>query len=126
KMLEALLADSGQDLFSFGPSAITASNVASSVSDSGQVHKLNGEAGPDYFVLGTGRLEIYDDHAVFMPSDGREPLRVSESEIASQGTVLSPEEVQTALQQMQNLSRNRLTAAQMASIKSLLESQPTM
>src|SRR5205814_5763423 len=67
-----------------------------------------------------------DDQSVFMPSDGREPVRVSESEIATEGNALSQEELQAVLAQMQNLSRNRLTAAQIASMKSFLESSPGM
>jgi hypothetical protein len=121
QMLDAILADSGQDMFAFGGAGFNAAAVAASVSDSGQVHKLSGEAGPDFFILGSGRLELYDDHAVYMPSDGRDPVRISEDEIAVEGNVLTPADVQTAIHQAQVMCGNKLSAAQVASLKSQLE-----
>jgi len=120
KMLDSLLADSGQDLFTFGASGMTAANVAASVSDSGQVHKLSGEAGPDYFVLGTGRLELYDDHAVFMPSDGREPVRVSEADVEAEGEVLSKRDVDAIVASAQKRCVKKLTPAQTMSLTNML------
>jgi hypothetical protein len=124
QMLDAILADSGEIMFSFGGEAINGASVVASISDSGQVHQLNGGAGPDFFVLGTGRLELYDDHAVFMPSDGSETVRVSADELVAQGSALKPAQVESILQRARRLSGERLNPAQLASLKTALESDP--
>src|SRR5207237_3016991 len=60
QMLEALLADSGIDLFPFDPSSpsVTSQTVANNVSESGQLPSADARPGPDYFVLANGRLEL--------------------------------------------------------------------
>lgn len=45
------------------------------VLDQGELFGGSRAAGPDYFKLSTGRLELYDDRAVFYPVDGSPTLR---------------------------------------------------
>src|SRR5204862_4350343 len=37
----------------------------------------SGERGPEYFVTARGRLEVYDDRAVFFPDDNTPTIRAS-------------------------------------------------
>ena len=47
------------------------------VADHGELFSTNPAAAPDFFRLATGRLEVYDDRAVFYPADGSATLRTS-------------------------------------------------
>lgn len=84
--LKQLLAKCGKDAFPFadrpddGISIPFSSETAQrNVSDSGQFPSPTGGDGPVYYVIGNGKIEVYDDHAVFFPSDGddRTPVRVA-------------------------------------------------
>ncbi len=78
KMLKILLADAGQDMFVMDPTQLTPANVSANVSQSGQLPGVGGKLGNDYFIIGNGRIELADDHAVFAPSGGGEVVRVYE------------------------------------------------
>ena len=45
------------------------------VENHGQLFSTNPASAPDFFRLATGRLELYDDRAVFYPADGSTALR---------------------------------------------------
>ena len=47
------------------------------VLDHGELFSANRATAPEYFQLATGRLELYDDRAVFYPADGSRTLRSS-------------------------------------------------
>jgi hypothetical protein len=67
KQLELLLSVSGQKVFPFGD-RITPQLIRSNVTERGTLPPSpGGGAGATYFLVGTGRLEVYDDHAVFRP-----------------------------------------------------------
>jgi hypothetical protein len=37
---------------------------------------VRGATGPDYFIIGTGRIELYDDHAIFRPDGSPQVVSV--------------------------------------------------
>jgi hypothetical protein len=64
--LDAILAQAGKDL------------ATDHVTDSGTMPEArSGEAPPDYFVTPAGRLEVFNDRAVFFPSNNSPTVRVS-------------------------------------------------
>lgn len=63
--LDALLAAAGRRV---GASALESGTMPDS---------RDGEPGPDYFVTARGRLEVFNDRAVFFPSDGSDTIRIS-------------------------------------------------
>jgi hypothetical protein len=67
KHLDLLLSVSGQKVFPFGD-RITRDLIRRNVTERGTLPPSpNGGAGAAYFLIGTGRLELYEDHAVFRP-----------------------------------------------------------
>jgi hypothetical protein len=76
KILRKLLAEDGQDMFPMDASHLTPGTVAAGVSQSGQLPGVGNKLGNDYYVIGNGRMELADDHAVFAPTDGGEVVRV--------------------------------------------------
>jgi hypothetical protein len=122
QMLEALLAQSGTDLFPFDPTSpsITPQTIMNNVSESGRLPSAsNGREGADFYILGGGRLEVYDDHAVFAPSDGRDTIRVSTDDIAS-ASGLSANDLESIIGRAQMYCGNRLSEAQVTALKSML------
>jgi hypothetical protein len=64
--LDAILASAGKQI---APDTAT---------DSGAMEEMrSGETPPDYFVTRAGRLEVFNDRAVFFPSDGTPTVRAS-------------------------------------------------
>jgi hypothetical protein len=87
EMLDKLLAQAGADMF-YG-SEISTENVKKNISESGQLPGANGEAGNDYFIISTGRIELTDDHAVYSPTHG-ESVRVYNNASDDPTTTPSP------------------------------------
>jgi hypothetical protein len=81
--LDALLAKAGRDVIVLNESSLTAENVRRNVSQSGMMPTArSGAEGPVYFVLGNGKIEVDDTHAVFFPARGADgtadqPVRVA-------------------------------------------------
>jgi hypothetical protein len=121
QMLDAFLADSGMDLFPFDPSSgsVTIQTVTNNVSETGRLPAAGAGAGPDFFALANGRLEVYDDHALFSPSDGRETIRLSKDDIAS-SSGLSANDIEAIIARAQQQTQNALTSQQTAAIRTLL------
>jgi hypothetical protein len=111
QQLDLLLKESGKDIMLLSADSMTPEIVRANVSDSGRMPSASGGVGPDYFVVGEGRLEIWDDHAVFAPSDGRPSVRVEGTGDAGPGG-LTAAQIQTVIAQVQNLSQNKLNPAQ--------------
>jgi hypothetical protein len=64
--LDAILAQAGKDM------------ATDHVTDSGAMPETrSGEAAPDYFVTPAGRLEVFNDRAVFFPSNNSPTVRAS-------------------------------------------------
>ena len=82
QMLDELLAQAEQDMFMLSDDGTTPQIVTANVSQAGQLPGVGTRSGNDYFVIGMGRIELADDHAIFRPSDGGEPTRVYSPESA--------------------------------------------
>jgi hypothetical protein len=69
QMLDQLLKEAGDGIFPFSEQNFTSARLAGSISASGRLPGIDDEhPGNTYFVLANGRIEVADDHAVFMPS----------------------------------------------------------
>ena len=133
--LHELLAKGGQEIFPAAASGrATATSIADDVTESAELPAGSGQTeGPIYFVVGTGKIELYDDHAVFFPthnaSDRVEPIRVArgvsideddvEAAVISGGSTngtLTPRQVQAVVNQAQSLSGNRMNLVQLEAL----------
>lgn len=147
RQLDAILAEGGDQLIPGAGAGLTAASVRANVSDSGRLPDADGGEGPNYFILGRGRLELFDTHAVFYPVSGGEAVRAQAPEdeeplddaadtepaleadpdadpTAESG--LSERQVQAAIQQIQTMlasqggaqgNKPQLTAAQVKTLK---------
>jgi hypothetical protein len=77
RQLDKLLATDGQAMFPFAADGASPSLVRNNVSASGVIPSPHGGSGPHYFVVGQGRIEVYDDHALFRPDGPGEVVSVS-------------------------------------------------
>jgi hypothetical protein len=85
RMLDQLLSQTGTQLFPFDESRVTPQSVRTVMSESGRLPDTDGQAGSNYFVLSTGRIELSDEQASFRPTRG-ERISVSITESAQGGT----------------------------------------
>lgn len=76
RQLDALLLDGGKEMFLLRGPQLTAQAIQSNVSDSGRKFADDGD-GAEFYIVGQGEIEVYDDHAVFYPSDGGEMISAS-------------------------------------------------
>ena len=68
KQLDLLLTVAGRSIFPFISPGTQPQTIRANVSDSGRLPSASAERkGPDYFIVGTGRVEVYDAHAIFRP-----------------------------------------------------------
>jgi hypothetical protein len=79
RQLDALLAGKGRAMF---PTAeqqgANVQTIRQDVTDSGVLPSASpNKSGPHYFIIGTGRIEVYDTHAVFRPTGSGEVTSVS-------------------------------------------------
>jgi hypothetical protein len=127
RQLDAFLADQGQTAFPTGGSTLTPTGVRASVTGDSE-YAGNGENDPGHteFITNWGTLKIYDAKATFI--NGTETTEVSADEIAgrvapanSTTDALTPAQVQTIVARVQKTSGNKLSAAQMASLTTLLK-----
>jgi hypothetical protein len=81
KHLDLLLSVAGKKVMPVASSpAITMQKIRANVTDVGILPSASGDgAGPNYFLVGTGRLECYDDHAVFRPDGSTDVVSASAS-----------------------------------------------
>jgi hypothetical protein len=121
--LDLLLAEGGKDIFLLTGAAITPQAVAANVSDSAKIPGIAGREGPDVFVLGQGRMEVYDDHAVFFPTHGGEAIRVAGLRVDSSGTkMLGANQIDFIAAKVQKLAGTKLNEAQLAALTKTLNS----
>jgi hypothetical protein len=81
KHLDLLLSVAGKKVMPVASSpAITMQKIRANVTDVGILPSASGDGtGPNYFLVGTGRLECYDDHAVFRPDGSTDVVSASAS-----------------------------------------------
>ena len=76
RQLDALLKEGGKEIFLFRGTQLTPQAVHSNVTESGRLFDDDAQ-GPDFYVVGRGRIEVYDTHAVFYPDGGGETISAS-------------------------------------------------
>ena len=84
EQLDALLAKCGRQIFKLRGADLTVEVVRVGVNESGQLPDAKGGEGPDFFIVGEGRIELADDFAKFTPGNGAEIVRVSASDVGEQ------------------------------------------
>jgi len=68
QQLDLLLMVAGRSIFPFISPGTQPQTIRANVSDSGRLPSAAaGKKGPDYFIVGTGRVEVYNTHAIFRP-----------------------------------------------------------
>ena len=87
KHLDLLLSVEGRRVMPVATSpAITMQKIRANVTDHGILPSAAGDGrGPNYFLVGTGRLECYDDHAVFRPDGSLDVVSASASAAGTSG-----------------------------------------
>jgi putative Ca2+/H+ antiporter (TMEM165/GDT1 family) len=121
--LEAMLVDSGRIVLPADVPQTRQADVRRLVAGSGRLPSLDGKPGRVFYDLSTGRLEIDDDSAVFFPADGSPAVRTTGPvavAVPNGSTVLSPAQVQAAVEQVQTLSGAPLTQPQREALASAL------
>lgn len=134
RQLDAILVEGGRRMvFGAGPS-LTPDVVAANISDHGSAPAKGDEAAHDFFILGRGRLELFDDRAVFIPQDGTETIRTEapepdegdpmveepepgtnvddESASATQPAGLTPRQVKAVVQHVDSLLKAQASTPQ--------------
>jgi hypothetical protein len=130
RQLDALLAKGGRQMFFFTGPQLTPEAVRRNVTDHGRLPSAGGgDNGPDFFVIGQGRFELNDGHAVFFPDGGGEAVRVdaSDTELVGWEQGLTDEQADAVVAEVQKKlsasasatggSATPLTPAQVATIK---------
>jgi hypothetical protein len=91
------------------------------VTDHGELFSRNRAAAPDYFRLTTGRLELYDDRAVFYPADGSATIRNSFGRAPGR-RALANAEAAAVVGRAKELAAGVMTEAQATALASALTS----
>jgi hypothetical protein len=122
EQLDAILARAGKRILALEAVApLGVEQVRSAVLDHGEMFAVNRRvAPPEYFKTSAGRLELYDDRAVFFPEDGSPPVR-STTASAAMPRPLTPEQVQAVVKQVQEAQGgSKLTPAQVSGLSAVL------
>ncbi len=125
RLVDQLLQEDGKEIVLLPGDSLTAGRVAANVSDSGRlITSTGGDNGPDFFVVGTGRMEVADDHATFFASDGSPPVRVTADSLpgAGEGKVasgLNQRQIQGVFQRIKMFG-GQLTPAQIQTLTQTL------
>jgi hypothetical protein len=123
KQLDGLLADVGKDIIRLSDENITPDRIASYVTDSRDMPAGGGGPADDLFVLGSGRLQISDQSAVYFPDNSPSPIRSrGGSYTDAQGSHLASEQIAAIVDRVQNLCGHAMNDAQVQSLESELES----
>jgi hypothetical protein len=78
RQADLLLQAAGQTMFPFMQQpGVTPKQIRDNITERGRLPSASNANGPDYFVIGTGRVEIYDDHATFRPDGSTDVVSVT-------------------------------------------------
>lgn len=89
KQLNVLITQAGKKIFPFEIGQITPQLVRSNITESGSIPGMGSGTGSNYYITGTGRVEVYDDHAIFRPDGSMDVVSVSAAK-NDDGTVDDP------------------------------------
>jgi hypothetical protein len=123
EQLDALLAKCGRQIFKLRGTDLTVDVVRVGVNESGQLPDAKGGDGPDFFVVGEGRIELADDFARFTPGNGAEIVRVSASEAGEQPNWeagLTPAQVKAIIEKAEAQAGQALPAAMKSKLQTTL------
>ncbi|MGD0464391.1 MAG: hypothetical protein ABSB74_18055 [Tepidisphaeraceae bacterium] len=131
KQLDALLADVGQQVIQLSADNLTTDRVAAYVTDVRNIP--NGSGGPsgsggpadDLFILGSGRLQISDQSAVFFAGNSPSGIRSQGGSYTdSSGTHLASEQIAAVVDRVQSLcgQGQAMNDAQLKALEGELES----
>jgi hypothetical protein len=127
KQLDDLLADQGRKLITLSDQSLTPDRLATFISD---VKEMPNPDGPpvDVFILGSGRLEISDQTAVFFPNGGMDAVRAGDNgpsavaaNVSPGGTALTQEQIDAAMGQIRQMTNQDLTATQKQTLEAALQ-----
>jgi hypothetical protein len=122
EQLDAILARAGWRILGLpDAAAFDADAVRAAVVDQGEMFTGNRRvAPPEYFKTSAGRLELYDDRAVFYPAGGAPPVRSTTASSAAPKP-LTAEQVQSVVKQVRDAPNGaRLNAAQVSGVSAAL------
>jgi hypothetical protein len=83
RQIDLLLTVAGQKIFPFVRPGISPQTIEANISESGRLPSVSAAPGPYYFVVGSGRIEVYDDHALFRPDGSADVVSVTATEEAA-------------------------------------------
>lgn len=117
--LDVLLAKSGRDIFPLDETPASPGAITKLVQAHGTSPSVDpNSTGSTYFRTPRGRMELYDDRAVFYPLRGADVVRTSTLTTTNPG--LTPQQVQSVVQQAQATSGNALNPPQVAALTNLV------
>ena len=123
KQVDGLLAYVGQLVIQLSAENLTAERVATYVTDVREIPSGSGGEPDDMFILGSGRLQISDDNAVFFPDNSPSPIRSGGGSYTdSDGTHIASEQIAAIVERVRSLSNQAINDAQVNSLETELES----
>ncbi len=105
----------GKKLFPFGSEGLTVLRMKSNISESGQV-RISGGNFADYYVTGSGRIEVSDTSAIFRPDVGP---ALRSGDIAVDRSLTEPQ-IEKLCNEIDASSQAKLNAAQRLTIQRLV------
>jgi hypothetical protein len=123
KQLDGLLADVGQEVIRLSPDNLTTERVVAYATDVREIPSGSGGEPDEMFTLGSGRLQVSDDDAVFFPDNSPSPIRSGGGSYTdSAGTHIATEQIAAIVDRVRNLSNQAINGAQINSLEAELES----
>jgi hypothetical protein len=123
-LLESLLAKAGDQILVIDSPQMPQAEVDAQISESGRTTGgLSDDAAADYYVTGSGRVQIDDNAAVFQPSSGGPAVRITAADLPLEGdwqSGLLPEQVDAVLARIEELQNRPLAPAQRTALQAVL------
>ncbi len=125
RQVDGLLADVGQQVIQLSADHLTADRVAAYVTEVRSIPSGSGGTADDLFILGSGRLQVSDESAVFFAGDSPSGIRShGGSYTDSSGTHLASGQIAAVVNRVQSLCAKGqgMTDPQLKSLEAELES----
>ncbi|HEX4055551.1 MAG TPA: hypothetical protein VHX86_14900 [Tepidisphaeraceae bacterium] len=124
KQVDGLLADAGQQVIGLSPDNLTTDRVVAYVTDVRNFPNASGGPPDDLFILGSGRLQVSDENAVFFAQNSPSGIRSHGGSFTdSSGTHLASEQIAAVVDRVQSLcgQGQAMNSAQINALQSELE-----
>ncbi len=125
KQIDGLLADVGQEVIQLSADNLTAERVTAYVTEVRNIPSGSGGAADDLFILGSGRLQVSDESAVFFAGDSPSGIRSrGGSYTDSSGTHMASGQIAAVVDRVRNLcpAGQAMNDLQMKALEGTLES----